>query len=60
MSYSVSRFVNSHNHLDDRLLRPLPHLATTPPLTEDQSRTRMATILAAAAAAAVSAPAQKD
>ncbi|KAI1108887.1 hypothetical protein F5Y14DRAFT_456552 [Nemania sp. NC0429] len=51
LGYSIQRFINPHAHVDDRILRPLQHFATTPPLTEDQSRTRMAAILAAAAKA---------
>ncbi|KAI1165400.1 hypothetical protein F5B18DRAFT_168593 [Nemania serpens] len=51
LGYSIQRFINSHAHVDDRVLRPLQHFATTAPLTEDQSRTRMAAILAAAAKA---------
>ncbi|KAI0205463.1 hypothetical protein F4808DRAFT_233789 [Astrocystis sublimbata] len=51
MKYSIQRFVNSHAHVEDRLLRPLQHFATTTPLTEAQSRARMAAILEAAAKA---------
>ncbi|KAI1751234.1 hypothetical protein F4782DRAFT_506362 [Xylaria castorea] len=51
LKYSIQRFVNSHAHVEDRVLRPLQHFATTAPLTEDQSRARMAAILEAAAKA---------
>ncbi|KAI0539425.1 hypothetical protein GGR58DRAFT_239363 [Xylaria digitata] len=51
LGYSMQRFVNSHAHMEDRVLRPLQHFATTIPLTEAQSRARMAAILAAAAKA---------
>lgn len=52
LGYSLQRFVNSHAHVEDRVLRPLSqHFATSTPLTEEQSRTRMAAILAAAAKA---------
>jgi hypothetical protein len=44
----MQRFINPHAHVDDRQLRPLQHFASTPPLTEAQSRARMAAILAAA------------
>ncbi|KAI0097858.1 hypothetical protein GGR51DRAFT_458472 [Nemania sp. FL0031] len=56
--YSLHRFVNSHTHVEDRVLRPLQYIANTVPLTEEQSRARMAAILATAtaAAAAVSVP----
>ncbi|KAI1179522.1 hypothetical protein F4777DRAFT_434450 [Nemania sp. FL0916] len=56
LGYSLQRFVNSHAHVEDRLLRPLQYFATTTPLTEDQSRARMAAIIAAAANAKPSAP----
>ncbi|KAI0485617.1 hypothetical protein F4859DRAFT_511811 [Xylaria cf. heliscus] len=51
MKYSMQRFVNSHAHIEDRVLRPLQHFATTTPLTVDQSRARMAAILEAASKA---------
>ncbi|KAI0875360.1 hypothetical protein GGS24DRAFT_455426 [Hypoxylon argillaceum] len=51
LGYSIQRFVNSHVHVEDRILRPLQHFATTVPLTEEQARARMAAILAAAAKA---------
>lgn len=38
-------------HVEDRVLRPLQYFATTTPLTEDQSRARMAAILEAAVTA---------
>ncbi|KAI2642035.1 hypothetical protein GGS21DRAFT_287452 [Xylaria nigripes] len=49
LEYSMQRYVNSHAHVEDRVLRPHHHLAATIPPTEDQSRARMAAILAAAA-----------
>ncbi|KAI0454447.1 hypothetical protein F5B21DRAFT_238063 [Xylaria acuta] len=48
LKYSIQRFINSHAHVEDRVLRPLQHFATATPLTEDQSRARMAAILEAA------------
>ncbi|KAI1295119.1 hypothetical protein F5Y03DRAFT_310650 [Xylaria venustula] len=51
LGYSMQRFVNSHAHLEDRVLRPLQQFANSTPLTEAQSRARMAAILAAAAKA---------
>ncbi|KAI0906531.1 hypothetical protein F4823DRAFT_565684 [Ustulina deusta] len=51
LGYSMHRFVNSHAHIEDRVLRPLQHLANSTPLTEAQSRARMEAILAAAAKA---------
>ncbi|KAI0401153.1 hypothetical protein F4802DRAFT_438764 [Xylaria palmicola] len=51
LGYSIQRFVNSHAHVEDRVLRSLQYFATTAPLTEDQSRARMAAILEAAARA---------
>ncbi|KAI3327702.1 hypothetical protein HD806DRAFT_331424 [Xylariaceae sp. AK1471] len=51
MGYSMQRFMNPDGHVEDRVLRPLQHFASTPPLTEAQSRARMAEILAAAAKA---------
>ncbi|KAJ2975698.1 hypothetical protein NUW58_g8280 [Xylaria curta] len=50
LGYSIQRFVNSHAHVEDRVLRPLQYFAATIPLTEDQSRARMAAILEAASA----------
>ncbi|TGJ87124.1 hypothetical protein E0Z10_g1649 [Xylaria hypoxylon] len=57
LGYSMQRFTQSHAHIDDRVLRPLQYFATTTPLTEAQSRARMADILAVAAAAAAAAKA---
>ncbi|KAI1359825.1 hypothetical protein F5Y08DRAFT_344314 [Xylaria arbuscula] len=51
LGYSMQRFVNSHAHIEDRVLRPLQHFANGTPLTEAESRARMAAILAAAAKA---------
>ncbi|KAI1272619.1 hypothetical protein F5Y07DRAFT_403218 [Xylaria sp. FL0933] len=51
LGYSMQRFVDSHAHVEDRVLRPLQHFANSTPLTEAQSRARMAAILAAAAKA---------
>ncbi|KAI1422803.1 hypothetical protein F5Y12DRAFT_596912 [Xylaria sp. FL1777] len=49
LGYSMQRFVNSHAHIEDRVLRPLQYFTNSTPLTEAQSRARMAAILAAAA-----------
>ncbi|KAI1266189.1 hypothetical protein F5Y18DRAFT_426081 [Xylariaceae sp. FL1019] len=51
LGYSLQRFVNPQGHAQDRALRSLHHLA---PLTEDQSRARMAEILAMAVKATAS------
>ncbi|KAI1388620.1 uncharacterized protein F4822DRAFT_429239 [Hypoxylon trugodes] len=42
VGYNLQRFLNPHLHAEDRHLRP-PQSPT--PLTEDESRTRMAAIL---------------
>ncbi|KAI1139944.1 hypothetical protein F5Y05DRAFT_412123 [Hypoxylon sp. FL0543] len=42
VGYNLQRFLNPHLHAEDRYLRP-PQSPT--PLTEDESRARMATIL---------------
>ncbi|KAI1091130.1 hypothetical protein F5B19DRAFT_459776 [Rostrohypoxylon terebratum] len=42
VGYNMDRFLNPHLHAEDRHLRPLP---SPTPLTEDESRTRMTTIL---------------
>ncbi|KAI0433215.1 hypothetical protein F5Y09DRAFT_299370 [Xylaria sp. FL1042] len=49
LGYSMHRFIDSHTHVEDRMLRPLQYFANSTPLTEAQSRARMAAILAAAA-----------
>ncbi|KAI1633818.1 hypothetical protein F4809DRAFT_644043 [Biscogniauxia mediterranea] len=49
--YALQRFLNPQGHAEDRILRPLQPFRT--PLTEDQSRERMAAILLAAAAGGV-------
>ncbi|KAI5920377.1 hypothetical protein F4810DRAFT_713554 [Camillea tinctor] len=48
--YALQRFLNPQGHAEDRILRPLQPFRT--PLTEDQSRERMAAILLAAATSA--------
>ncbi|KAH9896192.1 hypothetical protein F4778DRAFT_258111 [Xylariomycetidae sp. FL2044] len=48
IGYSVQRFLNPSSHAEDRDLRPSSPEHRTP-LTEEQSRERMAAILAAAA-----------
>ncbi|KAI1813495.1 hypothetical protein GGS20DRAFT_553120 [Poronia punctata] len=49
LSYSMQRYVNSHLHAEDRVLRPPPQNPgpNNPPLTVAQSKARMAGILAA-------------
>ncbi|KAI1206190.1 uncharacterized protein F4807DRAFT_463955 [Annulohypoxylon truncatum] len=42
IGYNMDRFLNPHLHAEDRHLRPLQ---SPTPLTEDESRARMATIL---------------
>ncbi|KAI0901409.1 hypothetical protein F4806DRAFT_192901 [Annulohypoxylon nitens] len=42
VGYNMDRFLNPHLHAEDRHLRPLQ---SPTPLTEDESRTRMATML---------------
>ncbi|KAI1497440.1 hypothetical protein F5X99DRAFT_413095 [Biscogniauxia marginata] len=44
--YNLQRFLNPQSHAEDRILRPIQQFRT--PLTEDQSRERMAAILSAA------------
>ncbi|KAI0147718.1 hypothetical protein GGR57DRAFT_505322 [Xylariaceae sp. FL1272] len=48
LGYSLQRFVNPQGHAQDRTLRSLHHFTAVAPLTEDQSRARMAEILAVA------------
>ncbi|GAP92335.1 hypothetical protein SAMD00023353_8000440 [Rosellinia necatrix] len=56
LGYSIQRFADPHTHVEDRALRPLQLFTGVAPLTEDQSRARMAGILAAITIAPPPAP----
>ncbi|KAI0397116.1 hypothetical protein F5Y17DRAFT_416269 [Xylariaceae sp. FL0594] len=62
LAYSMERYLNSHTHVEDGVLRPPPHYYAanpqTPPLTVDESKARMAGLIRTALAkASGSAPA---